>query len=250
MIHYIESAIDSVIAEHPELFDLTKESGIDTRQFRVLDKDGYIDTVVDKLRQMGLCAQRSEQDNEQVQIKESNDLSEDFDIYLGDGFIRRGTGSYRLSCTPASFPIARGPNDPPAGSGCNRPFPPPIRTVKVKAHLKGGEFWTLNGTPLVAHDQLFCREIGFTDGRTTCPVRPEGHPERIACERWAVGEALDSGRLGPTWYLDDHFCTGQESGCQINPDNQYLLWAWDSGMYKACAKNGACGKFEVDRLNY
>jgi hypothetical protein len=249
MIHFVESAIDSVVVERPELFDLDVESGPQTRQYRVLDQDGYIDSVVDKLRQMGLCAQRSEQIYEQVQIKEDNGLSEDFDIYLGDGFIRRGTGSYRLSCTPASFPIARGPNDPPADSGCNRPFPPPISRVKVKVHFRSGEVWTLNGTPLVGHDQLYCREIGFTDGRTLCPVRPEGHPERIACEEWAVGKALDTGRRGPTWYFEDRFCTGQESGCQ-NADNQYLLWVWDSGLYKACARNGACGKTDVDRINY
>jgi len=250
MIQYIESAIDAVVVERPELFDLNNEAGPETRQYRVLDRDGYIDSVVDKLRQMGLCAQRNEQVYEQVQIKEDNGLSEDFDIYLGEGFIRRGTGSYRLSCTPASFPIARGPNDPPSSSGCNRPFPPPISRVKVKVHFKGGAFWTLNGTPLVGHDVLYCKEIGFTDGRTLCPVRPEGHPERIACERWAVGEALDTGRLGPTWYFEDHFCTGEESGCQNNPDNQYLLWVWPSGNYKACASNGACGSVNVDRINY
>ncbi len=249
LIHYIESAIDAVVVEHPELFDLTVESGNRTRQFRVLDADGYIDTVVDKLRQMGLCSQRSEQNAEQVQIKEDNELSEDFDIYLGDGFIRRGTGSYRLSCTPASFPIARGPDDPPVASGCNRPFPPPISRVKLKVHFRGGEFWTLNATPLVGHDVMYCAEIGFTDGRSLCPVRPEGHPERIACEAWAVGEALDTGRVGPTWYLDGNPCTGPASGCQNSPDNQYLLWAYDSGSYKACASNQACGFLSVDRIN-
>jgi len=250
MSHYVESALDAVVVEHPEFFDLDVEAGIQTRQYRVLDKEGYIDGVVDKLREMGLCAQRSEYDFELVQIKEDNELSEDFDIYLSDGFIRRGTGSYRLSCSPASFPVPRDPNAPPQGTGCGRPYPPPISRVKLKVHFRGGDFWTLNATPLVGHDAVYCAAIGFTDGRSLCPVRPEGHPERIACEEWAVGEALDTGRVGPTWWLEDELCSGPESGCQNGPDNQYLLWAYDSGSYKACASNKACGFLNVDRINY
>ena len=73
MIHYIEAAIDAVVAEHPEFFDLAVEAGNWTRQYRVLDKEGYIDGVVDKLREMSLCAQRTDYDYELVQIKEDID---------------------------------------------------------------------------------------------------------------------------------------------------------------------------------
>ena len=78
-------------------------------------------------------------------------------------------------------------------------------------------------------------------------MRPEGHPEREACEAWAVGTALDTGRPGPTWRRGGSFCTGPASGCENHPENQYLLKAFLAGAYEACARNGACGELDVDR---
>jgi hypothetical protein len=119
--------------------------------------------------------------------------------------------------------------------------------MKVKVHLKGQEFDTLDATPLVGHDVVYCASIGFTDGRSLCPVRQEGHPERQACETWAVGRAQDTGRPGPTWTngAGEH-CTGGETGCR-NADNQYHLWVHSRGVYEACAENRACGSTEVIR---
>jgi hypothetical protein len=249
-MHFVDAAIDTIVLEQPELFDLNVEKGEFTGQYRVLDKEGYLDGVVEELRKMGLCSQRSEFDFEIVQAKENNDLSEDFDVYLADGHIRRGAASYRQTCTPAAFPLARPANAPPQGSGCGRPFPPPISRFNVKVHFRSGDYWTLNSTPLVGHNVEYCEKIGFTDGRSLCPVRPEGHPERLACEEWAVGRAEDTGRVGPTWTLDEGLCTGPESGCQNAADNQYLVWAYGSGRYSACASNGACGFLTVNREGY
>jgi len=36
-------------------------------------------------------------------VKKVNDFSEHFDIFAGEGYIRRGPGSYRSSCFPAAF---------------------------------------------------------------------------------------------------------------------------------------------------
>ena len=113
-------------------------------------------------------------------------------------------------------------------------------------HLKGSDAWTLDSTPLVV-DRAYCAEIGFTDGRSFCPVRPEGHPQRAACELYAVGLALDTNRPGPTWYFKDGFCTGKPSGCMNSPDNQYQLKIYVSGTFKACARNGVCGDVLADR---
>ncbi|MGD8896968.1 MAG: hypothetical protein PVJ73_13105 [Acidobacteriota bacterium] len=250
MMPFIDAAIDRIVAEQPELFDLNVESGEFTGQYKVLDKEGYLDGVVETLLEMGVCAQRSEFDYEIIQIKEDNELSEDYDIYLSDGHIRRGGASYRTSCTPAAFPLPRPDGAPPQGSGCGRPFPPPISRVKVKVHFRGSDYFTLNATPLVGHDQAYCAAIGYTDGRTLCPVRQEGDPERIACETWAVGRAEDTGRVGPTWALEDQYCTGPASGCQNAPDNQYLLWAYEDGRYSACAENQACGYLSFNRTDY
>jgi hypothetical protein len=117
----------------------------------------------------------------------------------------------------------------------------------VTVHLRGAEAWILDSTPLVGPDAEYCEEIGFIDGRTFCPVRPEGHPEREACEAWAVGTAVDTGRPGPTWRRNGGLCTGPASGCENHPENQYLLRAFLSGLYEACSRSGACGEVTVDR---
>jgi hypothetical protein len=144
-----------------------------------------------------------------------------------------------VPATPSPTPD---PSIPPADSGCGKPYPPPIGRVAVKAHLKGRTYWTMDSTPLVGPDPLYCLAIGFTDNRRYCPVRPEGHPERAACENWAVGKARDTGRPGPTWTFKDALCTGPESGCENHPDNQYLLNVYKYGVALACVQNGVCGE--------
>jgi hypothetical protein len=239
--------MDQLIEEQPQLFDLNIEAGRGTRQYLILDKEGYLDGLVRVLQGLGVCAGRSNDDYEIVQVKDSNDFSEDFDVYTSDGFMRRGSGAYRSSCTPAAFPVPRDPNAPPQGSGCGKPYPPPVTRIKVYVHFEAEEFDTLDATPLVGHDVLYCAAIGYTDGRSLCPVRPEGHPEREACEAWAVGNAEDTGRPGPTWTnTQGNYCTGGDSGCMI-ADNQYALWVTESGTYTACATNKACGSVDVSR---
>jgi hypothetical protein len=136
------------------------------------------------------------------------------------------------------------PEPPVEAEGCGEPLPPPIQKVNTKVHLRGPSKWTLDSTPLVAGAD-YCREIGFTDGRNRCPVRPEGHPEREACEAYAVGNAQDTGRTGPTWTRNGDFCDGET--CENHPENQYLLWIYVGGTYKACVENGVCGTEKVDR---
>jgi hypothetical protein len=248
LYHYVDGAIRYVIDEHPEYFDLTVESGPGTGQFRILQKELYFDAVLERIQSFGICAERADYDYEIIQVKETNEFSEDFDIYLSDGFIRVG-GAYRQTCTPAAFPVPRPPWAPPPGIGCGKPYPPPIGRFNVKIHFKNSEYWTLDSTPLVGHDVAYCRSIGFTDNRSLCPVRPEGHPERLACEEWAVGYAADTGRVGPTWTKDDQhgaLCTGAEMGC-TNAPSQYQLYVYKSGEYWACAENRACGRKSVDK---
>lgn len=139
------------------------------------------------------------------------------------------------------------PTTPPQGGGCGDPVPPPLTRIKVTIHLRGTGHWTLDATPLVGPDPDYCAAIGFTDGRANCPLRPEGHPEREACEAWAVGRAVDTGRAGPTWRRNGGLCTGAASGCENHPENQYLLKAFLGGSYEACARSGVCGDLLVDR---
>jgi hypothetical protein len=234
--------MDLLIQQKPQIFDLNDEYAPETRAYRVKDKDAYMNGLVTNLRAAGLCSERDADDAQQeaIRVKSASDFSEDFDVLLASGHMRRGNGMYRQTCKPSSFPVDRAADAPPVGSGCGRPYPPPVTRFNCKVHLKSNEFYTLDSTPLVGPNAEYCYGIGFTDGRTICPIRPEGAPDREACEHWRVGKAKDSGRFGPTWRKGDGtFCTGPDSGCANHPDNQYQLFTYRSGTYTVTAENGA-----------
>jgi hypothetical protein len=134
------------------------------------------------------------------------------------------------------------------GSGsCGAPTPPAIAAMAVKV-LGGSEGRSLlDSTPLVGPDAAYCRTIGYTDGRAYCPVRPDGSPERVACEAAGVGRASDTGRVGPTWTVDGRPCNGSGSpgACDNHPSNQFQAYAYGSGTFRACAANGACGDIHL-----
>lgn len=150
------------------------------------------------------------------------------------------------SATPGPSPTPSPTPAPPDASGCGNPLPPAISRMNVKVHIRGPNKWTLDSTPLV-HDGAYCAKVGFTDGRLDCPVRPEGAPDRVACETYAVGRAQDTGRPGPTWTRNGHLCTGASGDCDNHEDNQYLLYAYGGGVYEACTEDDVCGNVVVDR---
>jgi hypothetical protein len=112
-------------------------------------------------------------------------------------------------------------------------------------HIRGPNKWTLDVTPQV-HDGDYCTKVGFV-GRLDCPVRPEGAPDRLACEIYDIGYAKDTGRPGPTWTRNGHYCTGEAGDCANHEDNQFLVYAYGSGYYEACSDDGVCGGLQVDR---
>ncbi len=157
------------------------------------------------------------------------------------------------SPTPNPTPDVTGtiPGSPGGGGGgsadagsCGAPSPPAIGRVNVKVHSQGASRTVLDATPLVGPDADYCFQVGYSDGRLFCPVRPEGHPERSACEGLRVGRAADTGRLGPTWSANGRPCQGRQAGasCQNHPDNQYLAYAYGSGTFRACVGSGVCGQ--------
>jgi hypothetical protein len=246
---YIETAIDLLVREKPELLDLTVEERPSAGTYRVKDVEGYLDAIVTNIRRQGVCAERDADSLgfQRVLVKDSNDFSEGFYLVSERGFIQRGPDALAQYCDPASFPVDRVGDVPPAGSGCGKPYPPPIHDFAAKVHIYGPGYVTLDSTPQVGPDAVYCMNAGYTDGRAFCAVRAAHGPEREACENWRVGRAEDTGRYGPTWYFRGQYCTGQESGCQNHPDNQYGLFAWENGSYVMCAQNGACGEVVVDR---
>jgi hypothetical protein len=157
--------------------------------------------------------------------------------------------------TPTPTPDLTAPPGYPGGGvaggnegsamSCGEPAPPSISRVRIGVlHTQPGRR-VLNSTPLVGPDGAYCRSIGFTDSRLFCPVRPNGHPERQACEALQVGRATDTGRVGPTWTAEERPCRGRTGGasCQNHPDNQFLVIAYGAGTFEACTANGTCGRY-------
>lgn len=96
----VEAAISQVLKEKPELFDFTDiNPGSDFVAIKNLD--AYNKAMVDAMTAKGYCAKH---DGEELALKKgSNTFSEQYDVDLGEKYIRRGTGIYRVSCYPAAF---------------------------------------------------------------------------------------------------------------------------------------------------
>jgi hypothetical protein len=153
---------------------------------------------------------------------------------------------------PDEEPFPASPSRPDDAGGvtsaaCGAPVPPAVTQVNVKVHGQQTNRVLLDSTPLVGPNATYCRQIGFTDGRLFCPVRPEGHPERTACEAAGVGRAADTGRAGPTWSADGKRCDGPDGGasCLNHPDNQFLVFAYGAGRFRACTASGVCGEITL-----
>jgi hypothetical protein len=252
LIDAIFTAQDLLLQQKPQIFDKSLEAGDGSGQYLVVDKEAYLNGILSVLAASGYCAERDPEDfnYERILVKNENGFSETYDVITGQGYMRRGGGIYLQTCTPASFPVDLGTEVPPAGSGCGKPYPPPISRFNVKVHIPGGEAYpdALDSTPIVGPDPMYCAQVGFPE-RAFCPVRVEGDPERVPCETWAVGYARDTGRPGPTWTRqpDGTLCTGKESGCWNHEANQYKLYAWKGGTYRVTGRNGAYGEVVVDR---
>lgn len=251
---HVLSAMDQLLRQKPQIFDTKDEvAPVGQGNYRVLDKDAFIDGIIANLAAAGLCAQRDPNDAylEQIQVKADDGYSEDFDVLLSSGHAWHNLSNYRRTCSPASFPVERSPELPPVGGGCGGPYPPAVHHFWVHELTKNTTYTVIDSTPVVGPDGPYCKRVGFTDGRLFCAVRPEGHPERLACENWRVGVAADSGRPGPTWRRaegSNAFCTGSlTSGCENHPDNQYQLLAYKSGRYLVCTQGDLCSEITIQR---
>jgi hypothetical protein len=243
----VEAAIDLVIQQQPGLFDQTQESEKGSRQYKVLDKQAYIAGVLENLRAATLCADLDYTTMTRVLVKNANEFSEEFDIVTQNGFIQRAAGGdYRKTCHPSAFPVDQGAGAPPPGSGCGKPYPIALTDFACKIHVRQQYKWVLDSTPLISN-KAYCAAAGYYDGRSRCPVRPDG-PDREPCENFAVGLAKDTGQPGPTWTRNGKYCTGPDSGCDHDPGNPYALWVYYNGAgdYQVCADNGVCCVVNVE----
>jgi hypothetical protein len=94
----VEAALDAVTEAFPELFDFTDTTCENC--YRVRDPGRYLDAVIQQLNRQGLCTDGV---REELGVKSSNDFSEQYDVLLASGYMRRAPSSYRGVCRPAVF---------------------------------------------------------------------------------------------------------------------------------------------------
>lgn len=100
LLPQVNAAIDALVRQRPELFDLNSAAG--DGGYGVLNPDEYYKGVVAQLQGAGLCAGY---DYKELQVRNSAETSERYDILLSTDHIRRGEGSYRSTCNPPDFPV-------------------------------------------------------------------------------------------------------------------------------------------------
>jgi len=96
----VDAAITLLTQQRPEIFDLTQQVG--EGGFKVLMPDEYYAGVIKNLEAKDFCAGY---DLVELQVKNSSSFSEQYDIMLASGHVRRGAGAYRATCSPPSFPL-------------------------------------------------------------------------------------------------------------------------------------------------
>ena len=94
----VENAITQVTQSRPDLFDF--DSKRCENCYYVKNVNAYVTQVVKQLNAQGVCALW---DGEELAVKKSNDYSEQYDILLASGHIRRGAGAYQGICRPSWF---------------------------------------------------------------------------------------------------------------------------------------------------
>ncbi len=165
------------------------------------------------------------------------------------------TPSPTVAPTPTSAPPTGGIVLPP-GMVCN-PTPPPLYGFNVSPHAGPPDRVVLDSKPLVMNVDGYCERLGMS-GRF-CETRLEGNDQRVACDYLAVGQALDTGRWGPTWYYNGQTCDGANAGsCAHHATEQFLAIAKAPGKYEACAApnarvhpdGGPCGGCDLDATGH
>jgi hypothetical protein len=127
--------------------------------------------------------------------------------------------------------------------------------MHLKVHSTDGGRVVLDSKPIVANVDDYCDRVGFGDWKF-CDTRPEGHPQRAACDYMATGRAEDTGRWGPTWFYGNDLCSLQPEKCANHPSEQFMSVARANGTFEACAAETTlvapggtrCGTLELEEV--
>ena len=112
----LDRAIDELIAQQPQIFDLNSFSG--PGGYRVLSEGAYFVGVIQNLDKQGYCGGLY---SEELAVTNVTGYSDNFDILDARSYARRGLNSYRSTCTPASYSMPAAPGATP-----RKMLPPPI----------------------------------------------------------------------------------------------------------------------------
>jgi len=94
----VDTALTRATQNRPDFFDFNNKKCENC--YFVKNVSGYVAEVQRLLSAQGVC---SYYDGEELAAKRVNDYSEQYDILLASGHMRRGVGSYRGICRPAWF---------------------------------------------------------------------------------------------------------------------------------------------------
>jgi len=94
----VRNSVTAIVnIEHPEWIDWADGNPL------VLQPEAYMDAVVAKVGEAGLCAIRDPNAGDEIAVKYNNDYAENFDILTSTGYARWGNGIFTSTCAPAWF---------------------------------------------------------------------------------------------------------------------------------------------------
>jgi hypothetical protein len=94
----VDKAITQVTQQQPGIFDFDDKKCDNC--YYVKNPGKFTTGVIANLNAMGLCAYY---DGEELAVKNTNAFNDQYDILVASGHIRRGSGSYRVTCHPSWF---------------------------------------------------------------------------------------------------------------------------------------------------
>ena len=94
----VEAALDRLTSQQPNLFNFNDTACHNC--WKIRNQGSYINAMLKQMDRQGIC---SNWDGEELQLKTNNQWSEQYDIMTFNGYVRRGPGSYRVTCTPPGF---------------------------------------------------------------------------------------------------------------------------------------------------
>ena len=144
----VNTAIDQLVNQQPQIFNLNDVLG--DGGYRVLSPGQYYVGVMRNLQHMGFCANF---DGEEMQVKNTNQFSDQYHIMISAGYIRRGSSSYRATCYPAAFPVG-GTGLPGQRADCSLPPSREIACGREEEHYLADVERSIDGLAQ-QHPELF-----------------------------------------------------------------------------------------------